>query len=67
MGPLIDALFGKKPKMEAIEQPKPVEKVLQGDIEKDKIMKDFAKRKRATMLNQLTTANIKVQKLGATT
>ena len=67
MGNVISSLFGKKPKKPPlVTQVQPIEKILQGDVEKDKILRDFAKRRKATMLNQVTgEPAIKTQKLGA--
>jgi len=58
-------LFGggaSKPKLETVT---PIEKIVQSDDEKSVIYKSLAKRKKASVLNQLTQANIRQQKLGA--
>ncbi len=66
MSQIISGIFGGKPKPpKLIEQKKPVEKITQ-NIEKDKILREFSKRKRATLLSTGGgTANIRTQKLGA--
>ena len=62
----ISSLFGGKPKQpKLVTQPIPIEKISQSNIEKDKVMRDLAKRRRATVMNQLTQANIRKQTLGA--
>jgi hypothetical protein len=58
-------IFGGKPKTPKIQEVTPLEKVYQSDEEKQKIYKNMAKRRKATVLSQLTQANIKTQKLGA--
>jgi len=67
MSDVLSSLFGGKPKKPPlVTQTQPIEKVLQGDVEKDKILRDFAKRRKATMLNQVSgEPAIKTQKLGA--
>jgi hypothetical protein len=61
-------LFGSKPKMPAaarVQEPQPV-RIDQTEADKKMIYAEMAKRKRATMLNQIqTTANTKRQTLGA--
>lgn len=67
MGNLISGLFGGKPKEpKMVAQPEPVEKISQSNIEKDRVMRNFAKIRRATLLNNQITqkANIKPQTLG---
>jgi len=65
MGEVFSALFGGKPKEPDLIKQKPsIEQIQQGDIEKEKVLNQFVKRKRATLLNQLTQANIKTQRLG---
>ena len=65
-------LFGrpKTPKMPAIPEVEPIiqtEKIQQTPEDKQAILKNLAKRRRATVLSQLTAANIKTQTLGAAT
>ncbi len=63
----MDAIFGKKPKLPTpVEQKKPIEKIVQGEDQSQITQKLLAKRKKATILNQVTQpANIKRQSLGA--
>lgn len=69
MSSVISNLFGGKPKKpNLVTQPIPIEKVQQSNIEKDKVMKDMAKRRKATLLTQgLGQLNIKQESLGAKT
>jgi hypothetical protein len=69
MGNVISNLFGGKPKKpNLVTQPTPIEKVQQSNIEKEKIMKEMAKRRKATLLQQgLGQLNIKQESLGAKT
>ena len=63
----MDNLFGGKPKTPTlVQQAQPVEKVQQSNIEREKVMTELAKRKRATLLSEnLGAANVKRQTLGA--
>ena len=62
----ISGMFGGKPKKpQMVQQTTPVEQVQQNDVEKDKILKELGKRRRATVLAQLTAANVKRQRMGA--
>jgi len=58
-------LFGGKPSKPKLQEVIPIEKIVQSDEEKDTITKSLVKRKKATIYNQLSQANIKQQKLGA--
>lgn len=59
-------IFGEKPKQPVLEVARPIEKVLQSNIADETTRKALAKRRRATILNQVTSeANIRRQKLGA--
>lgn len=67
MGSMLSSLFGGKPKKpQIVSQPPPVQEVNQSD-EKQKIMLELAKKRRATILNQQGTdeAKIRKQTLGA--
>lgn len=65
MTDVMSGLFGKTKKPKMITQPTPVEKIQQPEVEKEKLYREMAKRRRATMLSQLGEANIKRQQLGA--
>jgi len=61
-----NSLFGgsKKPPVQKVAPP--VEKIQQTNIADETVRKNMAKRRRATILNQVSgDANIKRQKLGA--
>lgn len=61
-----NSLFGGKPKSPKQEIAQPVEKIQQSNIADETTRKDLAKRRRATVLNQVTSeANISRKKLGA--
>ena len=63
---MTNSLFGGKPKTPKQEVVQPIEKVLQSNIADETTRKNLAKRRRATILNQVSgEANIKTQKLGA--
>ncbi len=61
----MSSLFGGRPKKPKLQVITPIEKVQQGNITDENVRRDFAKRRKATVLNQLTEANIKKNKLGA--
>lgn len=66
MSSVFSGLFGGKPKtLKLVTQPEPIEKIMQSNIADDAVRKELAKRQRATMLSQLSQANIKRQTLGA--
>jgi len=58
-------LFGGKPSKPVVQTVKPIEKIVQSDEEQQATMKSLSKRKKATVLNQLSQANISRQTLGA--
>jgi hypothetical protein len=61
-----NSLFGGKPKKPKQEVAQPIEKVQQSNIADETTRKDLAKRRRATILNQVSgEANISRKKLGA--
>lgn len=63
---MTNSLFGGKPKKPALKIAQPVEKIQQTNIADETVRKQLAKRRRATILNQVTAeANLKVKKLGA--
>ena len=63
---MTNTLFGKKPKMPAQEVAQPIQEVQQSNIADETTRKALAKRRRATILNQVTgEANLNRQKLGA--
>ena len=70
MGGLFSAIFSgkpKRPKLKITQQAKPVEKVAQNE-EKDKILKAYGKRRRATLLSSQTgQARVSSRPLGART
>ena len=61
-----NSLFGGKPKKPKQEVAQPIEKVQQSNIADESTRKELAKRRRATILNQVSgEANISRKKLGA--
>ena len=61
-----NSLFGGKPKKPKQEVAQPIQKVQQSNIADESIRKEWAKRRRATILNQVSgEANISRKKLGA--
>jgi len=61
-----NSLFGGKPKTPRQEVAQPIEKIQQSNIADETTRKALAKRRRATILNQVTAeANIKRKTLGA--
>ena len=61
-----NSLFGSKPKTPKQEIAQPVQKIQQSNIADETVRKDLAKRRRATILNEVTSeANIKRKTLGA--
>ena len=63
---MTNSLFGKKPKRPVQEVAQPIEKIQQSNIADETTRKALAKRRRATILNQVTgEANLRRQKLGA--
>jgi hypothetical protein len=61
-----NSLFGGKPKKPKQEVAQPIQKVQQSNIADETIRKELAKRRRATILNQVSgEANISRKKLGA--
>jgi len=59
-------IFGKPPQQPKVVKQQQPQRVEQTDEERKRLMKEFAKRKRATMLSQLSSqVNIRTQKLGA--
>jgi len=65
MSSVVSALFGGKTKKPQMIQQEPLEKVMQDTTTKEAILKEYAKRHRATVLSQLSEARIKRQTLGA--
>jgi hypothetical protein len=69
MGGAISAIFGGKPKKpkQIVQQQRQIEKVQQDvkETSKESILNLLAKRRRATILSQLTDARIAKRKLGA--
>lgn len=62
----LSGIFGKKPKKPVLEIAQPIEKIQQSNIADETTRKALAKRRRATILNQVTgEANLRVKKLGA--
>lgn len=63
---MTNALFGGKPKRPKQEVAQPVQQIQQSNIADETTRKNLAKRRRATILNQVTgEANISRKKLGA--
>ena len=62
----MNSLYGKKPKTPVQEVAQPIEKIQQSNIADETVRKQWIKRKKATVLNQVTEpANLKRKKLGA--
>lgn len=63
---MTNSLFGGKPKRPKQEVAQPVQQIQQSNIADETTRKNLAKRRRATILNQVTgEANISRKKLGA--
>ncbi len=63
---MTNSLFGGKPKRPRQLVAEPIEKVQQSNIADETTRKKLAKRRRATILNQVSgEANIRTKKLGA--
>jgi len=61
-----NSLFGGKPKRPVQQTAQPIEKIQQSNIADETTRKALAKRRRATILNQVSgEANISRKKLGA--
>lgn len=66
MARVFGGLFGGRPKQPTVQVAQPVEKVVQTESERARLIKQLGKRKRATILNQVTSqANVSRQPLGA--
>lgn len=61
----LGALFGKKPRPPEVVKQTPIEKVQQSNISRESIIKEYAKRRKATMMSQLSEANVSQRMLGA--
>ena len=62
---IFGGLFGKMHSPPEVKQVTPLEKVQQSNVSRERVLKEFAKRRRATLLSQLGEANIRSRKLGA--
>ena len=61
----LSGIFGKKPKKPIISQPHRPQIEEKAGFGNRKLMEQLGKRRRATMMSNLTEANIKRNKLGA--
>jgi hypothetical protein len=67
MGNTLSSIFGS-PKMPKVQQPVQPEKIMQGDVTREALIAQFAKKRRATMLSQtLAAPNLSKQTLGVGT
>ena len=58
----ISGLFGGQPKKPVIKKQKPLKQVEQQQVAKDQVMRDLAKRRKATVLMQQSSQQLKTKR-----